>query len=186
MGKRGETCLALDLGDQRRQARLTVEQLAEKLECEPGHIWKVESRHATVTLAKAIKAAAILGPLTVHLPGVGNARVIWLGNLFPLRRASLVPAEAAWLAREQIGEALEHLAPIQRAIMRDDRQELVHIARECVVEPKAAINELEASLNRHDPTVMQEAQRAYEATLGAGEQQMERFDVWESAAAMAR
>lgn len=171
MGKRGETCVALDLARKRREVRLTVEQLAEGMGCEPEYVWKIESQNVSVTLPKAIKAAYRLGqPLTVKLENVGNAQVVPLHNVIPLSVAPMVPAEAAWVAHEETQEALEHLPLLQRAIMRGDRQTLVHIAKECIVEVRQATDELEAAFNRLDPSIVREAEREARREVAAAKE----------------
>lgn len=169
MLKEGDKALAIDLKELRKRAGLTAERMAEIMECEPGHYSKIERRRTSLVLTKAVRAAAVVGPLTVLIPGVGFARVAvtkkrWTQTGLP----PMVPAEAALLELQEVAEAMDHLPQLQRALLRGNRDEVVHIIRETIVEPLAAIEAHARAFERRDPTLMQEAQAAYERAMNQG------------------
>ncbi|NSW84683.1 MAG: helix-turn-helix transcriptional regulator [Syntrophothermus sp.] len=68
----GGKAIAVDLRQKRQAKGLTMAQLSEFLECNPKHVSNLELGYCGLTIPKAAKAAAVVGPITVEVEGVGR------------------------------------------------------------------------------------------------------------------
>lgn len=151
---------AIDLRDRRRRAGLTTERMADYLEvADSKHVSAIELGRCTLTSERAIRAAYVLGGITVELPGLGMAAIV------PVRapqtavggQTRLSPGEAAWIALEEAQEAIESIPAIQRAVARRDREALVALCEQIVCDPRHATELLAEAIDAVDPTIMVEA-----------------------------
>jgi len=68
----GGKAIAVDLREKRQAKGLTMAQLSEFLECDPKHVSNLELGYCGLTIPKAARAAAVVGPITVEVEGVGR------------------------------------------------------------------------------------------------------------------
>lgn len=151
---------AVDLRDRRQRAGLTTERMADYLElADCKQVSAIELGKCTLTSERAVRAAYVLGGITVELPGLGLAAIVPVRapQMATVSRTSMTPGEAAWIALEEAQEAIESIPAIQRAVARRDREALVGICEQVVCDPRHAVELLAESINAIDPTVMAEA-----------------------------
>ncbi len=152
---------AIDLRDRRQRAGLTADRMADYLEVADGkHVSSIELGKCTLTMEKAVRAAYVLGGVTVELPGLGMAAVVPIkdcdGGATPTR-SDLRPGEAAWIALQEAREAIECISGLQDAISRRDRARLVYLGEQLVCDPMHAFELVVLGLDAYDPTIMIEA-----------------------------
>ena len=152
---------AIDLRDRRQRAGLTADRMADYLEvADSKHVSSIELGKCTLTMEKAVRAAYVLGGVTVELPGLGMAAVVPItdcdGGAAPTR-SDLRPGEAAWIALQETREAIDYIPCIQEAVTKHDREALVRICEQVVCDPHHAVELLADAISTIDPTVMAEA-----------------------------
>ncbi|NPV52171.1 MAG: helix-turn-helix transcriptional regulator [Firmicutes bacterium] len=79
----GGKAIAVDLRLKREAKGLTMAQFSEFLECDPKHVSNLELGYCGLTIPKAARAAAVVGPITVDVEGVGRV-VIAPANQMPV------------------------------------------------------------------------------------------------------
>lgn len=153
---------AVDLRDRRQRAGLTADRLAVYLELADGkHVSAIELGKCTITMERAIRAAYVLGGITVELPGLGMAAVVALrqsdASVQHVVCTNLRPGEAAWIAVEEAREAIDSLQELQSAVMWRDRPALVRLYEQIVCDPTHAAGLVAAAIDEFDPTIGPEA-----------------------------
>lgn len=166
--RKSSIVMAVDLRERRQRANITTERMADLLEVsDMKHISAIELGKCSITTEKAVRAAYLLGGLTLELPGLGCAVVVPLRERMAVTvtRSDMRPGEAAWVALEETQEAIGHIPAIQRAAAGHDRDALVNLAEQVVCDVTHAMETLASALDAVDPTILVQAQTQHATKL---------------------
>lgn len=166
--RKSSIVMAVDLRERRQRANITTERMADLLEVsDMKHVSAIELGKCSITSEKAVRAAYLLGGLTLELPGLGYAAVVPLRERMAVTvaRSDMRPGEAAWVALEETREAVNFIPAIQKAVAGHDRDALVSLAEQVVCDVTHAMQVLGAALDAEDPTILPQAQTQHATKL---------------------
>jgi transcriptional regulator with XRE-family HTH domain len=159
---------AVDLRERRQRADISTERMADLLEVsDMKHISAIELGKCSITTEKAVRAAYLLGGLTLELPGLGYAVVVPLRERMAVTvtRSDMRPGEAAWVVLEETQEAARHIPAIQKTAAGHDRDALVHLCGQVICDTQHALETLGAAIDAVDPTIRVEADMRHATKL---------------------